>query len=199
MKFLKEHSYDAIRLFIMQIGITIFSFFIYTAAGVIFDEEGHIATTALLIISLFAIGFYFALLYVTAWEWGAKDKIRIDGGRMEPHSTKAIKISLLANSLNLFLSFVAAISFLFCMGGITAGFAEIGSVFLIIIRFIAMMFQGLIKTVFLSVEGTLIGFFATALSYFVMSVITVFVTHLGYFAGTKDFKIIRTSKKKNYE
>ena len=35
MKFFKENSYDVVRLFINQVGITIFSMIIYTAVGMV--------------------------------------------------------------------------------------------------------------------------------------------------------------------
>ena len=39
MKFFKENSYDIVKLFINQIGITIFSFMLYTAVAMIEDES----------------------------------------------------------------------------------------------------------------------------------------------------------------
>ena len=61
MKFLKENSYDIIKLYITQIGIAIFSFMIYTAAGMI-SKDSTVSSTILVIVSLFSTGFFFALL-----------------------------------------------------------------------------------------------------------------------------------------
>ena len=60
MKFLKENSYDIVKLFINQIGIAIFSTVLYTAVGDI--EDVALRSGIRIAISAFAMLFYFALL-----------------------------------------------------------------------------------------------------------------------------------------
>ena len=69
MKFLKENSYDIIRLIINQVGITIFAFVIYTAVGSV-KIESRLAVILLRVgISVFSALFYYALIYTVAWDW----------------------------------------------------------------------------------------------------------------------------------
>ena len=72
MKFLKENSYDILRLYINQIGITIFSLVLYFSVGMLDDKV--LSLRLKIAISVFAMLFFFALLYTAAWDWGAKDK-----------------------------------------------------------------------------------------------------------------------------
>ena len=82
MKIFKENSYDIVRLYINQLGIMIFSMLLYTAVGS-FENES-LSTSLSVFVSIFSTCFYLALIYYMMWEIGAKDKIRIDGGRMVP-------------------------------------------------------------------------------------------------------------------
>ena len=83
MRFFKENSESIIRLIVNQIGITIFSFFLYTALGVMQKEGESSPLHFKVLISAFCVLFYFVLIYTVVWEIGAKDKIRIDAGRAE--------------------------------------------------------------------------------------------------------------------
>ena len=102
MKFFKENSYDILRLYINQIGITIFSLLLYFSVASI--EDKTLGLRLKIAISVFAILFYFALLYTAAWDWGAKDKIRIDAGRLECKKYKGALMSLIANIPNFILA-----------------------------------------------------------------------------------------------
>ena len=64
-------------------------------------------------VSAFCILFYFFLLYTMCWEIGAKDKLRVEGGRMDPAPFKGALLSLVANSINLLGALTALISKLF--------------------------------------------------------------------------------------
>ena len=62
--------------------------------------------------SVFTIGFYLALIYNKAWLMGGKDRIRIDGGRLEPMPLKGLLVSAVANLLNILAGIIANIGFL---------------------------------------------------------------------------------------
>ena len=106
MKFLKENGYDILRLYINQIGITIFSLILYFSVSSMEDKTLGLKIA----ISVFAILFYFALLYTAAWDWGAKDKIRIDAGREKKRVYKGALMSFFANLINFILAGVCLIS-----------------------------------------------------------------------------------------
>ena len=67
MRFFKENSYDIVRLYINQIGISIFSMVLYTAVGTI-ELSSKLLDVGL---SVFLLGFYFTLIYTASWEYGA--------------------------------------------------------------------------------------------------------------------------------
>ena len=66
MKFFRENSYDIVKLFINQIGITIFSFMLYTAVAMIDNDSLFLKINVF--VSVFAIAFYFSLLYLPCSE-----------------------------------------------------------------------------------------------------------------------------------
>ena len=204
MKFFKENSYDIVKLFINQIGITIFSFMLYTAVAMIEDQDLFLKINVF--VSVFAILFYFSLLYTAAWDVGAKDKIRIDSGKALSTPTKGLKMSLLANIPNFILA-VFAIAFMgiYMLGG-NEWFYSAFFVLNMLIRFISAMFLGLIQGVFSFLatdDPTNASFcpyyFWQTVGFLVGPILSVIVTHFGYKMGSlekKLFGFLVSSKKK---
>ncbi len=196
MKFFKENSYDIIRLLINQIGITIFSLILYTSLGAVNVEEGtkRMFNVAL---SVFAMLFYFALLYTVAWDWGAKDKIRIDGGRMQPDKFKGAKMAFFANVPNFILTLVCVLTFtVFLLTG-NQGCETVSRVFDLIIRLFMSMYLGLLQGIFSALRSNEnMFYFAQAIGYFVIPVLAILATQLGYTMGTKEKKIFSSGAPK---
>ena len=90
--FLKENGYSMVKLFLNQIAITVFALMLSMAT---FSNR-----KTLLWISIFSILFFLYLNYVSLWEVGAKDKLRIDAGRISATPVKGLLISLGANIPN---------------------------------------------------------------------------------------------------
>ena len=112
MNFFKKNSYDIVRMLITQIGISVFALIMSTTfsfTGVKNDSIWYVLGNVA--ISAFSIIFYYILLYTSAWDWGAKDKIRIDAGKLTKNNAKVLLMSLIANIPNLA---VASFS-LFCL------------------------------------------------------------------------------------
>lgn len=196
MKFFKENSYDVVRLFINQIGIAIFSLILYTALGTVKIEDDNLYTFKA-IISIFAILFYFALLYTVAWDWGAKDNIRIEGKRMEPVKLKGARLAFWANVPNFVFAFVYALTMgLYCIG--VEGVKNLSAVFNVIVRFIMSMHLGLLQAIFSFLADNLYVYhFWQAVGYFIVPVFAIMVTELGYSLGLREKKIFGTIRKKN--
>ena len=196
MKFFKENSYDVVRLFINQIGIAIFSLILYTALGTVKIEADNLYTFKA-IISIFAILFYFALLYTVAWDWGAKDNIRIEGKRMEPVKLKGARLAFWANVPNFVFAFVYALTMgLYCIG--VEGAKNLSAVFNVIVRFIMSMHLGLLQAFFSFLADNLYVYhFWQAVGYFIVPVFAIMVTELGYSLGLREKKIFGTIRKKN--
>ena len=198
MKFLKNNSYDIVRLFINQIGITIFSLILFTSVDMIKTDGESLPLVIDVSISVLSTLFYFALLYTAAWDWGAKDKIRVDGGRMELDVYKGVKMSIAAN----FLNFVLAIGCVVFMGVYISNEAPLMNtlffVFNLILRLISAMYIGILQGVFYFAKSNeYLYFFYQSIGYVIMPLFAVLATHLGYYFGLNDKRIFPSSKRKN--
>ena len=78
MKFFKQFSYDITKLFIYQVGMTVFGLILTFAT--IMSRNGS-RNTFTLIAGIFSACFYLYLVYAAVWDIGARDKIRIEAGR----------------------------------------------------------------------------------------------------------------------
>lgn len=67
--------------------------------------------TLLLITSVFAVLFYMALLYMMTWEYGSKERVRVDHGRMKYMPLKGLYMSLCANAVNILLAVTLLIGY----------------------------------------------------------------------------------------
>ncbi len=195
MKFLKENSYDIVKLYINQIGIAIFSLVLYFAVGIL--DSVDLLISVKISISIFAMLFYFALLYTAAWDMGASDKIRIDGGKMEEKKFKGMLMSLIANIPNFILAVGCAISTGFLLVEPTVAAEVFSAIFNAILRMSASMYLGLIQGIFSSLEGNPELYnFVQSFGYLVAPFLAIIATHIGYLFGLRNKKIF-SSKVKN--
>ncbi len=186
MRFLKENSYDIIKLFINQIGISIFSLMLYTSINLI--DLNNYKTQIYVGISIFSILFYFVLLYTASWEFGAKDRIRVDGGRLSVPKFKGGLMSVFANIPNFIISGLALIFIsLYLLGG-SEVFYTAFALFNLPLRLIMSIYLGLIMGIFSFASGN-IAFLLETIGYFVIPVFAIVVTQLGYSLGYKEFRI----------
>ena len=102
--FLKEQSYNMVKLFLNQIALTVF--------GTVLALSTSKNDSLLLASSIFSIIFFLALNYTSCWDIGAKDKIRVDSGRLGAMPSKGFFISLGANIPNLLLALLMGIGVL---------------------------------------------------------------------------------------
>ena len=191
MKIFKENSYDIVRLYVNQLGIMIFSMLLYTAVGS-FDNE-RLSNALGIFVSIFSICFYLILIYYVVWEIGAKDKIRIEGGRAEPCKHKGLVMGLFANVPNVVLGLF---TLLFLSIYLASGNTAVSSVFFIfnlITRFHASMYLGIISAVVptgLSAGAVdYIELLVETILFVVIPFISVAVTHLAYHLGSKEKKL----------
>lgn len=94
-----------------------------------------------LVASLFSIVFYLVVLYTVGWDIGARDKIKIDGGRMREMPAKGFLIALGANSINILLALLIGLGILIN----TEWAGNISVVCNAIARLIQGMYLGVIK------------------------------------------------------
>lgn len=108
--FLKENSYSITKMIINQVGMTVF--------GTVLAFATSMNQTLFLATSLFSIVFYLTLLYSMTWELGAKDKIRVDSGRMAKKPWLGMQLSLISSTPNLILVFLLFVGFIFGLNSI---------------------------------------------------------------------------------
>lgn len=173
--FLMEHSYNMVKLFLNQIGLTVFGTMLALATA---QND-----TLLLISSIFSILFFLVLNYTVGWELGAKDKIRIDAGRLAPMPAKGFFIALGANLPNLILALLMGIGIIIN----TQKSVEMSLVCNAIARLLNGMYLGTIKLLqdALSADITSVWWW-----FIIITFPALFVGWLSYYLGSKNFRIL---------
>ena len=167
-----KNNLDAIsKLFVNQLGMTIFGHLMFAAT---FKTDIRIATGVLSAL------FYLYLIYCTGWEVGAKDRIKIDGGRMDECKHKGFLLGIAANGIYIFLSLV---NLAFAALGSFVDWAE--SVSAIAYTFSALL-NGMYASFFTSFEAPIHRYIVLAI--FVLP--AIIVTGVSYIAGSKNFRIL---------
>ncbi len=106
MRFFKKNSYEIVRLFVIQIGMMIFSFIVSTAAMQVYDQN---TKAAHLVVSVFSVLFYLFVLYTTVWHVGLTRSERLANGREKADKLYGAKIAVFANLPNFLLCFLMVI------------------------------------------------------------------------------------------
>ena len=197
MKFFKDNSYDIVKLFINQIGIAIFSMMLYVSVSLI--EDAELVATMKVLVSIFSILFYYALIYTAAWDFGAKDKIKIDGGKSSFSIFKGALLALFANLINFVIVGIAIVCKLIHYGGGAEGFDFAFGILNTVFRFTMSMYLGVIAAIFPFPEVDMTSEAASELlalpyiyqtvAYFVFPIIVIGVTQIGYYLGRRDLRI----------
>ena len=172
--FLRDHSYDAVKMFLNQFATAVFGFVLALASSK--------AQNAVLrnVTSGFAIAFYLFLLYTMTWEIGFRDKNAVDNGRKENKPFTGLWISLLANSINFLLGIFIM------LGSLTnvSVFGKIGGVCASIAVLIEGMYTGVLAN-HVAPETPLNSFWWVYLLLPVPALVTCLIA---YILGTKDKK-----------
>lgn len=146
--------------------------------------------------SLLAIFFYLFLQYTAIWETGAKDRIRVDGGRAAENKQRGLYAAVLANSPNIL--FAVLIIVLTTVGVLTQwSWAGEGAV---IFTFIARLWQGMYNGVINFVIPQGLNEAQTILStliYIAIILPSLAVNAIGYRMGYMNRRIFPERKKKD--
>ena len=173
--FLREHSYSMVKLFLNQIGLTVFGTMLALATA---QND-----TLLLASSIFSIVFFLVLNYTSGWELGARDKIRVDAGRQRAMPAKGLYIALGANLPNLILALLMGIGILIN----TKGSLSMTLVCNAIARLMNGMYLGVITLL-----QNVIGADITAVWWWfiIITLPALFIGWLSYYLGLKNFRIL---------
>ena len=118
IKYFKENLSHISKLFINHVGMTIFSLAVLITSWLLAKKND--APIIFYIMGIIAVLMYFSLIYTAMWERGAKDKIKIDGGRLTYNPWHGLYMYLIANAVAVIagvlafaLSFFESVPFLY--------------------------------------------------------------------------------------
>lgn len=147
--FFSKHSYDFLRMLLVQSAIGGFFGFALaiavTGIGTQNSENGTVGTTTevlLLVTSVCAILFYLFLIYVQIWEIGGKDQMSHQVRGTKPNIYKGLLIALCANVPNFVLAALISLGYMFADNEICG---TVGFVADLITKFIHGMYLGIIQ------------------------------------------------------
>lgn len=178
LNFLKENSNNILKLSVNQIAMTIFALLLSAAS---FSNN-----TLKLVCGLLSILFYIYLLYTAGWDIGARDKIKIDGGRMQPMKFKGIYLGISANAVNFILILVAIFCYFIAIGFELQWAANTTAICSLIAWLLNGMYIAIIS--FANIPG--VNFELIKLILLLIAIVlSVLATQLAYTAGLKNFKL----------
>lgn len=144
-----------------------------------------------IITASFAVLFYLYILYTTVWDFAAKDKLCIDGGRMKADKLKGLKAALLANLPTLTLTGVAVFASTVTKFTGALWAADTARICMIINRFWNSMYIGYVDII----DGH-IGLLALYIIFFLITIPGIVTCLLAYRAGIAGIRIFPEMKKK---
>lgn len=184
--FFGRYSYSIIKLFLNQVAIGLFGAVITLALSKIGGEDEALSDTIMIVAGACATVFYLALLYVTTWTVGAKDRISQDVGKLKPMPLRGVLLSLIANVPNIIIATVYTIGEFAASDGTTLPrmAARLATLF------IEGMYYGILAgaPVGSVPEARLLNYWWM---YFVIIVPAIIVTGVAYYAGTRNFHITK--------
>lgn len=184
LKFLKENSYYIMRLFVTHIGMAVFGF-------VLFLTTNQQSKVLMLAAGIFSAAFYAVLSYITMWEAGAKDKPRLDAGRLSLIKGKGFFLSLAAQCP----IWAVLLVFFVCSFFKTSNAAA--SVYYVS-YFILTLFDGCFTGIMLFVN-TMQSDVMIAIVFALGTLLVAAAAALGYLFGTKERRLIpvKTGEKRD--
>lgn len=191
MKDFLRNGFDLIlKHIISQLGMTMFGLAVIFAVNMIAGKDSPLLLAA----SGLGIALYLFLIYVHTWEYGSKDKIKIDGGRMKYEPFKGLYIAIVANALNILLSLLMCIGFYaYDFVALAPNWAgQLFAVTNIISRALNGMYLGAIVYLFPTAEAT------PPYMFLLIVIPAVIISFLAYYFGANNKRLFppKNSSKK---
>lgn len=186
-EFFSRYSYRMVKMFVTQAAIGLFG------AVLAFAVSGA-GDTVLALTGAFASLFYLFMIYTSAWEIGAADRISIDSGKLKRRPWIGFIISLVANIPNLIVATVYGVCWAISHGA--EGVAtNIAAMMRVVTLFIEGMYYGLMAAISIGTRVDLNGnvvpmeLFNYWWAYFVIVIPAIVVCGVAYWLGTKNAKL----------
>ena len=181
LHFLKERSYDIVKMLLYQIAIALFGISLAIATGGI--------ATLQLATSILSILFYLILIYIMMWELGAKDAGSIKRSEAGATRLTGLYMALVASIPNFLLATFITLGTLLAdvpfFGNLGAGSATVALL-------VEGMYTGLLA---IDVGGAPLN--SMWFMWFLIILPLIATATVAYYAGTKEFKIFPTPPKKD--
>ena len=187
MTFFKDNSYNIVKMFLYQFGMTFFGMITSMAAQ---NNSGLFLT-----VSIYASVFYLGLLYVMTWELGAKERIRVDAGHATADRLAGLKMSLFAAIPNFIVFLLIAVGFVFGVAVMQAGWAQsmfiVGHAIGIIIQ---AMYNGIVNALIPAGGNALSS--AYLITYAITPLPAIIFSTFGYLMGWNNRRLFGFLQKK---
>ncbi|MBR4661460.1 MAG: hypothetical protein IKO92_01870 [Clostridia bacterium] len=192
MGFWKKHSYQIVRLFIIQIGIAIFGLVLSFAVATAFRDRND--RIPLLMVSVFSVLFYLFLLYSVSWEIGGKDRLKLDAVHAEFKGSTGFLLATLAEIPNFLFDLLMLIGGILVRAGVTVGGSRTFGVGYAPETFLDSMYVGIIRSLLeatgLSQDASPSYYLVAALFFLASTLPAILVIGFGYFMGVNEKRII---------
>lgn len=192
MRYFREHSKLISRLFINQVGMTIFGLVLTMA---VMRSTGNNPTLTVAV-SIFSILFYLCLIYNVMWEEGARNIIRINAGRMERIPCFPLKAAFFASVPNLALALLLTVSYLLAFPCGLDFARSIYGILHIVLAFFEAMYVGLFSTVLDAFPDVAVQSLVACGLYLFSSLPMALVSMAAYRLGEKNVYLFGKPKPK---
>lgn len=187
IRYFKENLSTISKLFINHVGMTIFGLIVLITSRLLSDKIGN--SVVFYIMGAITLLMYFSLLYTAMWERGAKDKIKVDGGRMKYSAFHGLYMYLIANVIAIFLA-VMTIFFAFFANDPDSGIYGVYDVFRLMTHFWGSMY---LPVTSIAMSSPVVH----SLLYFAIIMPGAIVSFVSYILGVKGYKCIFPEPKRD--
>lgn len=187
-RFLKERSYEIVKMFVDQIAIAIFGIALAIATGsksTSTDLTNYQPATLQIVTSVFAVLFYLFLIFTMLWDLGAKDASRFKRGDPGVSRLTGLYMGLAASTVNFLLAvcialgnFLSDFPFFSKLGGVSAT--------------IALLIEGMYTGV-LAIRVNNIPLNSQWFMWFLIMIPMILTASLGYLAGLHELHLFKPS------
>lgn len=185
LEFLKNRSYEIVKMFINQVAIGIFGLSISLATATIDDDAG---TSLNIVSSVFAILFYLFIIYNMVRALGYQDSGRIKRGEGGASKYTGLHLGLAASVPNFLFAVFIMLAHLFSGVKVLSGLGGVSA-------FINLITEGMyIGLLSVNVGGAPLNSYWPV--YFVILIPMILTSTLAYLAGVYDIKVFNSKKSK---
>lgn len=190
--FLKEHSYEIVKLFLYQIALSLFGLSLSLATGsksASTDLAIYQPSALQLVTGIFSVVFYLFLVSYFMWELGAKASSHIERGEAGYSRQTGLYIALAASSVN------ALVAVCITLGNLLSNipfFSNLGGGAAVVGLLTQGMYVGL-----LSIRVGDAPLNSMWFMWFLTMIPLIASASLAYYAGTHDFHIFKPKPPKN--